>query len=124
DTHTFSIDNTGTLGTVTNNNDGTFTYDPNGAFESLADGQTTTDSFTYTVNDGHGGEVTKTVTITVTGQNDAPVVQDVIASVSEDGPSIDVSADFTDVDASDTHTFTIDSTGTLGSVTNNNDGTF
>ena len=30
-----SIDTTGTLGLVTDNLDGTFGYDPNGAFESV-----------------------------------------------------------------------------------------
>ena len=41
DTHTFGLDLTsdGTKGKVTNNGDGTFTYDPNGAFESLRAGQ-------------------------------------------------------------------------------------
>ena len=124
DTHTFSIDTTGTLGSVVNNGDGTFTYDPNGQFETLAVGETATDTFTYTVDDGNGGTDTATVTITITGQNDAPVALAVSGSANEDGPSITVSADFTDVDASDTHTFSIDTTGTLGSVVNNGDGTF
>ena len=39
----------GQLGLVTDNGDGTFTYDPNGAFESLAVGETATDTFTYTI---------------------------------------------------------------------------
>src|SRR5207237_8961079 len=38
DTHTFSVDTTGTLGSVVSNGDGTFTYSPNGAFESLKAG--------------------------------------------------------------------------------------
>ncbi|MEH6523688.1 beta strand repeat-containing protein, partial [Sulfitobacter sp.] len=37
---------------VTVNADGTFDYDPNGAFESLAAGIDATDSFTYAVTDG------------------------------------------------------------------------
>ena len=43
------VDTSGTLGAVTWNADGSFTYDPNGQFESLAVGQTATDTFTYTV---------------------------------------------------------------------------
>lgn len=124
DTFTFSVDTTGTLGSVINNGDGTFDYDPNGAFESLALGETATDTFSYTVDDGNGGTATETVTISVEGQNDAPVALAVIGHVSEDGPAISVSADFSDVDASDTHTFSVDTTGTLGTVTNNGDGTF
>src|SRR5262245_22056676 len=46
-----SVDTTGTKGTVTNNGD-SVTYDPNGQFQSLADGETATDSFSYTVSDG------------------------------------------------------------------------
>ena len=64
------IDVTGTLGLVTNNGDGTFSYDPNGQFESLAVGETATDTFTYTVSDGSGGTDTATVTITIEGVND------------------------------------------------------
>ncbi|MCE3288014.1 MAG: hypothetical protein K0R83_26, partial [Caulobacter sp.] len=54
---------------LTLNADGTYSYDPNGAFRSLAgpgsgaSNTSTTDSFTYTVN---GGD-TATVTITVNG---------------------------------------------------------
>ena len=72
DTHTFSLDTTGTQGTVVNNNDGTFTYDPNGQFESLAAGQSATDTFDYTVTDAGGLTSTETVTITVNGE-DEPV---------------------------------------------------
>ena len=52
---------------LTANTDGTFTYDPNGAFDSLTGSETATDTFTYTVGDGHGGTSTSaTVTITIT----------------------------------------------------------
>ena len=74
DTHSFAVDATGTLGAVTNNGDGTFTYSANGTFEALADGETTTDTFTYTVTDNHGASDTETVTMTITGSNDAPVI--------------------------------------------------
>ena len=124
DSHTFSVDTTGTLGTVTNNNDGTFSYDPAAAFEHLAVGETATDSFTYTVDDGHGGTATETVTVTITGTNDAPVANAVSAAATENGSAVTISADFSDPDTSDSHTFLVDTTGKLGAVTNNNDGTF
>ena len=44
DTHSFAVDTTGTLGSVTNNGDGTFSYDANGKFESLAAGQSATEA--------------------------------------------------------------------------------
>jgi len=58
---------------LTMNADGTYSYDPNGAFESVGAGQTGTDGFTYQVADGKGGFDTATVTITINGQNDAPI---------------------------------------------------
>jgi VCBS repeat-containing protein len=128
DTHTFSIDlsTDHTLGKVTNNGDGTFSYDPNGAFEALRAGQTATDKFLYTVTDAAGASSSATVTITITGQNDPPVAAAVSGTVQEHGPATTVSASYTDPDAGDTHTFSVDlsTDHTLGKVTNNGDGTF
>lgn len=83
DTHTFSIDTTGTLGQVVDNGDGIFFYDPNGAFDALGQDETATDSFTYTVRDSSGAESTETVTITVTGVNEAPTAANVALARSE-----------------------------------------
>ncbi len=44
-------------------------YNPNGAFESLNDGESTVDAFTYTISDGQE-EDTATVSITVNGVTD------------------------------------------------------
>ncbi|MEO1205509.1 MAG: Ig-like domain-containing protein [Pseudomonadota bacterium] len=49
-------------------------YDPNGAFESLNDGDTATDSFTYTIIDDGGGEATATVFLTINGVTDDTVI--------------------------------------------------
>lgn len=46
---------------------GAFTYDPNGQFDYLQDGNSTTDSFKYTIFDACGGTSTATVTITING---------------------------------------------------------
>ncbi|MBD0269283.1 MAG: cadherin-like domain-containing protein, partial [Cyanobacteria bacterium Co-bin8] len=45
---------------VSLNENGTFTYDPNGAFVALAAGKTTTDAFAYTVGDKAGATDTAT----------------------------------------------------------------
>ena len=37
-------------------------------------GQTATETFTVTIDDGHGGTVDQLVTVTVTGTNDAPTI--------------------------------------------------
>ncbi|MCA9248042.1 MAG: tandem-95 repeat protein, partial [Planctomycetales bacterium] len=63
---------------LTLNADGTFTYNPNGQFESLPVDGSATDSFTYSIEDEHGlGSIAPaTVTITVNGRNDSPVATD------------------------------------------------
>lgn len=66
-----NFDTTGTVGLVTSNGDGTFNYDPNGQFESLANGETATDTFSYTINDGDGGTDNATVILTVNGVDEA-----------------------------------------------------
>jgi VCBS repeat-containing protein len=52
--------------------DGTYRYDPNDAYEVLAPGDDTTETFSYTAADGRGADNQATVTITVNGANDAP----------------------------------------------------
>ncbi len=47
--------------------DGAFTYDPNGAFADINNGEAVTDSFDYTLSDGQGGEATETASIAVIG---------------------------------------------------------
>ncbi len=65
---------------------GTFDYDPNGQFENLAVGETASDTFTYTIDDGRGqpnSTDTATVTVTIDGVNDGPVAQDDAVSTAE-----------------------------------------
>jgi VCBS repeat-containing protein len=73
---------------LTLNADGSYSYDPNGAFEALNDGETDTDTFTYTVSDGNGGTDTAEVTITINGETDnqPPVANDDTARTNEDTP--------------------------------------
>jgi len=54
------------------------------AYDSLAAGDWTTDTFTYTVSDGHGGTDTASVTVTITGVNDGPVADADTVGVNED----------------------------------------
>ena len=49
---------------LTLGSDGAFTYDPNGAFDALVSGATTSDSFTYTV-ENNAGSTTAEVTFTI-----------------------------------------------------------
>ena len=57
--------------TVTASADGSLTYDQQAAFTALTDGETATETFTYTVTDRFGTTDTATVTITIEG--DGPI---------------------------------------------------
>lgn len=110
------IDSSGTAGTVIDNGDGTFDYDPNGQFESLSATQQASDTFTYTVSDDDGGSGTATVTITIDGANDAPTADDATFGMAENatnGTAVGtVSAD--DVDSGDTLDYSITGGNTGG----------
>jgi VCBS repeat-containing protein len=64
-----SFDTTGLVGMLSDDGDGNFTYDPDGEFDDLDDGENATTSFTYTISDGEESATT-TVTITVVGSDD------------------------------------------------------
>jgi uncharacterized repeat protein (TIGR01451 family) len=55
------------------------------------------DSFTYTISDGNGGVATATVTLTVVGDNDAPVAGPDTDTVAEDG-TVDTAVLLNDTD--------------------------
>ncbi len=88
-------------GVLTLNGDGTFSFLTNGAFESLDDGDTAIETFTYQISDGTT-TATATVTITIQGANDAPVVTAISQSFLEDDLiTIDLLSTASDVDAGD-----------------------
>src|SRR5262249_57434705 len=73
---TYAITSSPSEGSVVNNNNGTFTFNPGSDFQDLAPAETRQVSFTYTATDSHSAlSNTGTVTATVTGTNDPPVVQ-------------------------------------------------
>ncbi|MES9858882.1 MAG: tandem-95 repeat protein, partial [Sedimenticola sp.] len=96
-----AVDTRSTAGAaITDNGNGTFNYDPNGAFEGLAEGDTTTDTFEYTVSDGKGGIDTATVSVEVNGVNDAPVNDAILVAGNEDDLSVLVTLSGSDMDGS------------------------
>jgi VCBS repeat-containing protein len=119
DTQTLvSVNSTGTTGAVSIV-DGKVSYGPGAHFQSLGAGATATDTFSYTMKDSGGIERSATVTMTVTGANDAPVAYADSGRAVEDGGAVivDVLANDTDVDAGDTKALvSLDSTGTVGAV--------
>lgn len=81
---------------------GAFTFETNGAFTALGEGDRESVSFDYTVEDGFGGSDRATVTITVNGVNDPPTADPATAQTDEDTPlSVDLSSRISDVDDSD-----------------------
>ncbi|MFG5384454.1 tandem-95 repeat protein, partial [Yoonia sp. R2-816] len=120
--------------TLTLNTDGTISYDPTSAdaVQTLAIGQTLTDTFTYTVDDGNGGESTASVSIVVHGTNDAPVAVDDVAQspvpVTEDVVTLietaTLLANDSDVDGDALTVTAVSATSTHGAtLTLNPDGT-
>ncbi len=101
---------------LTLNADGSFVYDPNGAFEALDVGETAFDSFTYQVGDGFGNFDTATATITVNGAEDAPVIGGTATgTVAEDGTlTATDTLTVTDADTSDNPISFNDVAATLG----------
>ncbi|QDU15104.1 Calx-beta domain protein [Gimesia maris] len=127
-------DNTGDVGNeitlasgalVKVNSDGSFYYNPNGQYESLALGETATDSFTYTIDDGHGATDTATVTVTIHGVNDDPIANDVTGITTTDTVAVDGSFSGSDVDDDPgLLSYSLTSQPTDGTVSDNGDGTF
>ncbi|WP_433785494.1 beta strand repeat-containing protein [Pseudomonas frederiksbergensis] len=95
----------------------------NAAAQYLAQGQTATETYVVTLNDGHGSSTTQNVIITITGTND----QVHITSGAQTGDAKEDSGDyaangsitFTDADLIDTHSVTVTpgASGYLGSFT-------
>jgi len=123
DTHSVSVTSQSatTLGTLTavisndSTGDGagsvTWTYSlDNASAQYLAVGETVTEVYTITLDDGNGSTVTKDITITITGTNDNVIIAtaDTVGSVTEDAAVTTAtgSVAFTDVDLSDEHSVT------------------
>ncbi|WLG86308.1 VCBS domain-containing protein [Pseudomonas cucumis] len=102
--------------------DWTYTLN-NAAAQSLAQGQTATETYVVTINDGHGSSTTQNVTITITGTNDQVQITSGVQAGDAGEDSGDYAASgsitFTDVDLIDTHSVTVTpgASGYLGNFT-------
>ncbi|UWQ91566.1 VCBS domain-containing protein [Rhodobacteraceae bacterium M382] len=101
-----------------------FSYNATGDLDFLALGEMLELTYTVQISDNHGGVVTDTVTVTITGTNDAPTAVADTGSAVENGGTIlvDLTGNDTDPDsADDLEIVSIDTTGTLGTVAINLD---
>ena len=93
----------------TNNGSANWTYNvADGKFDFLAVGEILTLTYTATIDDGHGGVITKPFTITITGTNDTATITTTNAAFTEMAGTGNAALDhaggtinFTDVDLSD-----------------------
>ena len=119
DTHTWSIANNGNgqYGKFTVDQTGKWTYvldNKSAQVQALAEGQKVTDTIVITVDDGKGGKATQTVTVEVTGTNDAPTIGGTATgAVKEDAVVNTTSGQLTktDVDTNDVHTWSVANNG-------------
>ena len=90
---------------LTLQSNGSYSFDPaHAAYQSLAVGATANVVATYTVTDEHGATDTGTLTVTVTGTNDLPVVTGPVTASADRGRRaiiIDPLANASDPDAGD-----------------------
>lgn len=94
-----------TLATEIDSSTGSYVYEPGDEFNYLAVGESEEVSFSYRVTDADGDSDTASVTITVTGTNDLPIATaDNGAGEENETLLVDVLANDTDADTSDTHT--------------------
>ncbi|CAB3646679.1 hypothetical protein LMG26696_02532 [Achromobacter pulmonis] len=126
DTHTWTVgnDGKGQYGTFTVEQNGNWKFEldnESAKVQELAEGQQVTDTFTVTVDDGHGGTATETITVEITGTNDAPTITGTATGKIQEGSTQALTGQLTqhDVDTNDTHTWSLnnDGKGQYGSFT-------
>jgi VCBS repeat-containing protein len=109
-------------GLLINNNEGTFTYRPNGEFGSLAQDETMTETVQYRISDAFGETSTATVTITITGRNDAPQAASQNIATLED-VAVSGTLGASDIDHNAALTYSIAAQPSHGGVTITDAGT-
>ncbi|ACH66589.1 iron-regulated protein FrpC [Aliivibrio fischeri MJ11] len=116
DTATWSVtDGAGVYGSLTVDATGKWTYVLDNTLtdtQAISNGEVKTETFEIVVDDGNGGTVTHTVTVEVTGTNDLPEITDtsVTTGAVEHRTTESATGDLIleDVDALDTHTWTVE----------------
>ena len=107
---TFTIASQPTNGNIIDLGSGSIRYIHNG-------GETTSDSFTYTVGDGEFTTAASTATITVLAVNDLPTASNLNVTVAEGGTSSAIAVAGTDIETNDNNlTFKLETAASNGTV--------
>jgi VCBS repeat-containing protein len=108
------------------NSDGSYSFDPtNGAYDHLAAGATQDVVVHFKANDGLADSNVQTLTITVTGTNDAPVANVKADAATEGGATIHGNVVATDVDDGTTLSYSVTDAGPLpAGLSFNSDGSY
>ena len=102
---------------------GNIVFEPGSDFDHLAKGASEEVLLTYTIADAAGAESTSTVKLTITGTNDAPVIESIAPiNVHEDDAVVTGVITSKDVDDNATALFT--TTATVAGFTLNADGSY
>ncbi|MCG8040684.1 MAG: VCBS domain-containing protein, partial [Candidatus Thiodiazotropha endolucinida] len=104
------------------NEDGSYTFDAL-SYQSLGEGETETLDIPVVVSDDHGSTAETTLTITVTGTNDAPVAEAEQVAVVE-GNFISGQLEAGDVDLAEGSALSFSTTSEIEGLTLNEDGSY
>ncbi len=101
--------NVGTYGTLVWSALGDFTYTPdnsNPLVSQLVAGESVVETFSYTMHDGNGGTASATLSLTIDGENDAPIISATDLSLEEGVTDVQI-VTATDEDANETKEFSV-----------------
>ncbi|WPN44545.1 VCBS domain-containing protein [Pseudomonas sp. P8_241] len=104
--------------------DGSYRFDPsNSAYRYLAEGDTRQLVIPVTVSDGHGGTATQNLVINLTGSNDLPVLNTLVARTAAEGDAL-LTGQLNASDVDDGHSLTFGTAAEVDGFTLNPDGSY
>ncbi|EAR17767.1 hypothetical protein WH7805_09564 [Synechococcus sp. WH 7805] len=129
---TYTITTAPTIGSVVVNSDGTFTYNFGNNFQSLGDGDSTAVVFQYIASDDNATDsAPATVTITINGSNDAPILSGTPSALTNGTEDIayllkasDLLQGYSDIDGDTLSITSVTTASANGTLTPNGNGTW
>jgi VCBS repeat-containing protein len=102
---------------------GNITFKPNSDFDHLAQGESEEVLLTYTMEDKAGAQSSSVVKLTVTGTNDAPVIEDITPIAAHEDDAV-VTGNIVASDVDDNATALYSTTAAVAGFTLNKDGSY